>query len=474
MINVDRDVENVYVAQKKKHKIKITQLYHLVKCCIIYETQVDINSVKGFSKENIFNIFKKKDDDRFICANSCNFKTVYEYIIEELIINRPKDELYVSDYNHHKYVAKIRDYIINNFETNLFPVFDKKYCPDLMITNFNPNLFFFDFEINKIITSIKEKTEINNWFLNRYLFEYDIIRIELGLGYLTCLIESYRDFLKTWYNAELKIKEISDKNDRDNLISNIKNTMTSALGVVAAILGLKDKKIEMGYVVAVAALIPKLEDMFIKKVSKDELSLLEKLNTLIKDKKFIYKNAEWDDTTHNTLKDRFTSHLLFSNLRTNNSEIHIKKLIKFNNLDKFDFNKSCRYVYYLSCIIFLETAVRLITKIDSDQELKPVDKEQKKSSVVVSTSDVSEVSSTVPADLQRILQAQIKTQLKVPPDLQSILQAQKDINSVKLNSKIDTNPSKGGYKELSINRRKNISRRKLLNKINKMMSKKKY
>jgi hypothetical protein len=343
--------------ETKTHQIKITQLYHLVKSCIIFETNT---KNEDFLKENISNIFKK-DNKKLSCNQTCNFKTVYECIIENLIkqtdskqTEQPDDE---DHYNHYKYIANIRDHIINNFETNLFPVFDKKKCPDLQITNFNPNMFFFDYEINKIISNIIENNKINYSFLKGYMVSNANIRDELGSGILKCLIQSYREFLKTWYKAELKMIEISDKIQNKSLISTITKSVSAGISILTIFLELSEEYKIVQVCCGIAAVF--LGDEIVDRVnivSEKELELLEKLTKFIKGKEFIYKNKKWDDSDHddddddygNHVQNRSTDDLFKTYVRTNKSEYDIRRLINFpDDVKMFVFNNSCRYVYYL-------------------------------------------------------------------------------------------------------------------------------
>lgn len=403
---------NCECCQIKTHQIKITQLYHLLKSCIIFQTNADINSFVPTSKINISDIFEKKKKTTLNCHNIHNFKTVYEYIIENLIsdnITIKKDYSEIDDINHYKYVAKIRDYIINNFGTNLFPIFDKKYCPDLMVSNFNADLFFFDFEINKIINNINEDKQSS--FLITYIKNNNIIRNDIGFNYLKCLIHSYRDFLLTWYDAELKIKEIHEKMETNSIIETTRKIVTMGTSIIVLIDQAFLKGDFKNFGALFTAILMSAPEY---KLSDEEVSLLKTLSDLITHKQFIYKNSEWNKV-NNKLKERRTNHLFNKYLDLTNSANQIKSKLEKYDLHNFELMKECNYIYYLlHSINFLEESQK-----------------------------------------QKLLDAMIKIKFFEPIPALEILRL-----------------PIGGNNALSIYRKKNVSRKKLIHKMKKIISKK--
>ena len=434
-----RRCDKCHCCDTNKHQIKITQLYHLLKYCIIYDTNMDISKTSDMSfsldtiltpphitpphitsdkitKKNILDIFKK--DTKLNCyetkdtLKTHNFKTLYEYIIENLIsadVPAKKKNEQTDHINHYKYIANIRDYIINNFETNLFPIFE---FPDLMVSNLNPKIFFFDFEINKIISIINKRQ--NYSFLIKYINNNYIIRNDIGFNYLKCLIRSYREILKTWYDAEFKLQKIHSK----ETATFFGKGAIAIANLAFKFLAIKDKKrvedekkpIVGRYARLIVDTLEAGLDFFCK-ITDEEKKLLVDLNTLMIEKQFIYKNAEWNKQ-NNQLKIRDNAYLDYKDLERSKRQI-ISKLNQ-SNLESFEFDEECRYMHYLLLSIkFLE--------------------EEEFLSIVESFTKFHN--------------------LYQPPR--------------------NHDPKIGGNNELSVNRRKKVSHKKIINKTNKIISKKK-
>jgi hypothetical protein len=485
-----------------KHKIKITQLYHLLKYCIIYETNVDIsNTSDEITKNNILDIFKK--DTKLNCYDThetndvdeidvkenvlegYNFKTLYEYIIENLISNDFSEPKKMEQHiNHYKYVANIRDYIINNFETNVFPIFNKKRCPDLMVSNFNPNLFFFDFEINKIITIINENKQ-NDSYLIKYINDNYIIRNDIGFNYLKCLIHSYKDILKSWIDVYEKINDISNKEWVSKWSSKAKDILQGARGLFRLYdnnQGVRQFPQEGNTWSDIVNTIVSVIDSASAYLSvpEEEKKLSKDLNILINEKQFIYKNAEWDKQNNKLKKRNSNFSALYLDLESSKTQI-ISKLSE-SDLKKFKLNNECNYLYYLLLsITFLEEDKLPLHLMLS--HLKP-------SHIIPSQiPHSSHLPSAFLPPIPRLSHDLLENMPPLPPmnyllqnyiaptpdnhdHIDDILKKNSEIFRISEHNKGNIDIG-GGNNELFVNRRKNVSHKKLLNKTNKIISKKK-
>lgn len=347
--------------REKKHNIKITQLYNLIKGCIIYEKHVNNDILEEYSEKNISEIFLK-ENNKFTC-DSCSFKTIYEYIIENLLQFKKNENTMseLDEIEHYKYIANIRDYIINNFETNLFPIFHDIYCPDLFVKNFNPNLFFFDFEIDKIISCIHNGQPLNECRLETYYDNY-IIRDEIGQNDLKCIIEISRKFLKDSYVLEKKMNQIITKKNKLEKFQSFLAVIPKILGLGASILKLLGKdKMAANLIGAVGALAGFKEMSNIIKLNSDEIKLLKNMEKYTNQKNYLYKNLIWDESVFIT-NNEFINDYLKSNTNLSSSKQIIQKLIPENH-QNFDFNNICRYVYYLAY------AMNFNREIDEDSDV---------------------------------------------------------------------------------------------------------
>lgn len=346
--------------KEQKHNIKITQLYNLIKGCIIYEKHVNNDILEEYSEKNISEIFLK-ENNKFTC-DSCSFKTIYEYIIENLLqFKKNENTMSESDeIEHYKYIANIRDYIINNFETNLFPIFHDIYCPDLFVSNFNPNLFFFDFEIDKIISCIYNELPLNECILDTYYDNY-IIRNEIGQNDLKCIIETSRKFLKDSYVLEKKMNQLITKKNKLEKFQSFLAVIPKILGAGASILKLLGKdKMAANLIGAVGAVAGFKEMGNIIKLTPDEITLLKNMEKYTNQKNYLYKNLIWDESVFIT-NNEFINDYLKNNTNLSSSIQIIQKLIPENH-QNFDFNNICRYVYYLAY------AMNFNREIDEDSD----------------------------------------------------------------------------------------------------------
>ena len=281
-----------------------------------------------------------------------------------------------------------------------------------MVSNLNPKIFFFDFEINKIISIINKRQ--NYSFLIKYINNNYIIRNDIGFNYLKCLIRSYREILKTWYDAEFKLQKIHSK----ETATFFGKGAIAIANLAFKFLAIKDKKrvedekkpIVGRYARLIVDTLEAGLDFFCK-ITDEEKKLLVDLNTLMIEKQFIYKNAEWNKQ-NNQLKIRDNAYLDYKDLERSKRQI-ISKLNQ-SNLESFEFDEECRYMHYLLLSIkFLE--------------------EEEFLSIVESFTKFHN--------------------LYQPPR--------------------NHDPKIGGNNELSVNRRKKVSHKKIINKTNKIISKKK-
>ena len=331
----------------KKHNIKITQLYNLIKGCIIYEKHINNEILEEYSEKNFLDIFLK--ENKKLTCDSCSFKTIYEYIIENLLQFKKNENIMTEsdEIEHYKYIANIRDYIINNFETNLFPVFDNTICPDLFVSNFNPKLFFFDFEIDKITSCIHNEEPLNECTLNIY---NNIIRDEISQNDLKCIIETSRKFLKDSYILEKKFNQIITKKKKIEKIQKILDVIPKILGAASSILYFFEKNDIAANLIIASGAIVSLKGMGdIIVLTPDEIKLFENMEKYTNQKNYLYKNFIWDENIFIS-NDAFIDDYLKNNTNLSTSKQIIQNLITENH-QNFDYNNICRYVYYLAYLM---------------------------------------------------------------------------------------------------------------------------
>jgi hypothetical protein len=337
---------------ESNHRIKISQLYNLVKGCIIYQKKLLNHEI------NNLDIFQIKNN--LIC-NCCDFKTIYECIIEDLffdkvntIENTEKKSITDKEYNHYKYIGNLRDHILNNFQTNLFPIFNKQLFPDFVNTHFNPDLYFFDYEITIIIDNINKENYLTykktiNTILNKsYFNKYSDIRSEISHDDLKCIILSYRDILIDWYEIINKRKQISDNMFYDKLLHHLWKIGGICLLVVIIIMKYMtgdNNDIVKNIGDAILLIVVYFHGIVKANEEPNQTKLIVDLDTRMRQKEFIYKDITWDDHTGLTSRKKYIQELP----ELEKSKLYIQDEIpKYESQKNYDLNNFCRYAHYLS------------------------------------------------------------------------------------------------------------------------------
>jgi hypothetical protein len=386
--------------KKRNHRIKISQLYNLVKGCIIYQKKLVKHEI------NNLDIFQEKNS---LTCNCCDFKTIYECIIEDLFFDKTKtiertekESISDKEYYHYKYIGNLRDHILNNFQTNLFPIFDRQLWPDFANTNFNPDLYFFDFEITIIIDNINQehydtnKKTINTLLNQSYFNKYSDIRSEISHDDLKCIILSYRDLLIDWYDIINKTKQLSDNMFYDKIYNHLYKIAGIFLLIFVVIMKyFSADKDNIEIIKTIGDIILLIIVYFQSFVKSDEPNqkkkLIDELKTIMRQKNFIYKDVTWDDKTG--LNHRVKYEQQFPELA--NSKLYIKNEIPKYESEKtnYDLNNICRYANYLSNKLnILNRTIHTSIEIKRKKRVSPILKKKKYSDRLKKLDSRTEVS----------------------------------------------------------------------------------
>lgn len=319
----------------KNHHIKITQLYQLLDKSTIFikEVHQDVHSlpdkleqknvqtvlanpskmyltpslqvdeakskceaIVNNTQENIMKFFKNESSSNK--SNLCHFKTLYEYIIEDLLkIDNKEKRMKIStnDIEHYEYIAILRS---NKLKNDLYS-----------------KIFFFDFELEQIVKNIHtnfdifqkltEKIEQSHFknlglellsdietkqkeFIENMLSDFknfNDIRNELNIVFSELILKSYNDI------SEKRQKNIHFANKRLRIADDITDGVSALLGVLSGFFLKSGKEaLAVGFGARVAI------KHFGKKVNKElfptgitqQVSLQDNIKDYIKQKKFIY------------------------------------------------------------------------------------------------------------------------------------------------------------------------------------------